>query len=185
MASTQRLFIAVPIPNSLQAFFQEQQLAFISNAIRFVPDTNLHLTVHFLGEVPPDKVDKIISAVKKVAESYSAFNLDLECIEPGPKPKSPRLIWARFTAHPAFTELCQAVTTHLGIKPTNPDYIPHITLARFRKDMPKPIHLPILDFKTQHMSLPVNALALWQSEFKSPHPEYRILVMYPLKTADS
>ncbi len=114
----------------------------------------------------------------------AAFTLNLECLEPGPKPKSPRLIWARFAAHPAFTELCTAVTTQLGVKPGSQDYIPHITLARFRKDVPKPIELPVINFKTQQISLPVNSLALWQSELKSPHPVYRILVMYPLIPAN-
>lgn len=180
MTQTQRLFIAVPIPDSLQEFFQEQQPLFTNGVIRFVPAANLHLTVHFLGEVPVEKIPDITTILQKVADSHSAFTLDLECLEPGPKPKSPRLIWARFANHPAFTELCNAVTTHLGAKATSQDYIPHITLARFRKDKAKPVGLPVEDLKSQLITLPVNSLALWQSELKSPHPIYRTLVMYPL-----
>lgn len=180
MTATRRLFIAVPIPDSLQNFFQEQQALYTNGALRFVPNANLHLTVHFLGEIPAEKLENIITALQKVAANSEAFTLHLECLEPGPKPKSPRLFWARFVAHPAFAALCTAVTTHLGIKPGNQDYIPHITLARFRKDVAKPTELPVVHIKTQQISLPVNSLALWQSELRSPHPVYRILVMYPL-----
>jgi 2'-5' RNA ligase len=140
----------------------------------------LHLTIHFLGETPAEKLEDIITALQKIAADTAAFTLHLDCLEPGPKPKSPRLIWARFAAHPAFMELCTAVTRQLGVKPSSQDYIPHITLARFRKDVAKPTGLPTIDLKTQQISLPVNSLALWQSELKSPHPVYRILVMYPL-----
>ncbi len=180
MAATRRLFIAVPVPDGLQNFFQEQQALYPNSALRFVPNANLHLTVHFLGETPVEKLEHIIAALQKVAVNSEAFTLHLECLEPGPKPKSPRLIWARFAAHPAFTALCTAITTQLGVKPGSQDYIPHITLARFRKEVAKPTELPVVHLKTPPISLPVNSLALWQSELKSPHPVYRILVMYPL-----
>ena len=180
MTATKRLFIAVPVPDSLQIFFQEQQTLYTNSALRFVPSTNLHVTVHFLGETPVEKLADITAALQKVATRTAAFTLHLECLEPGPKSKSPRLIWARFATHAAFTELCTAVTIQLGVKPSNQDYIPHITLARFRKDVAKPVDLALTNLKAQQISLPVNSLALWQSELKSPHPKYRILVMYPL-----
>ncbi|RDC64838.1 RNA 2',3'-cyclic phosphodiesterase [Adhaeribacter pallidiroseus] len=180
MILTQRLFIAVPVPDNLKLFFQEQLLHYTSHAIRLVPWDNLHLTVHFLGETPADNLESIVTILQTVAARTEAFTLHLECLEPGPKPNSPRLIWARFAAHPAFTALCTAITTQLGVKPGSQDYIPHITLARFRKDVAKPTALPIKNLKNQQISLPVNSLALWQSELKSPHPEYRILVRHPL-----
>ncbi len=49
MTSTRRLFIAIPVPDILQNFFQEQQALYINSALRFIPNANLHLTVHFIG----------------------------------------------------------------------------------------------------------------------------------------
>ncbi|MDQ3291189.1 MAG: RNA 2',3'-cyclic phosphodiesterase [Bacteroidota bacterium] len=178
---TRRLFIAVPIPDNLKNFFQQQQPEFTDESIRFVPNDNLHLTVHFLGEVPTNQLENITSVLQNVANSTASFTLELERLEPGPKPRSPRLIWARFAAHPAFRQLCTAITAQLGISVSNQDdYIPHITLARFRKGAPKPLSFPEVNVSAQKIILPVSSVALWQSELKSPHPIYRILVMYPL-----
>ncbi|PSR56223.1 RNA 2',3'-cyclic phosphodiesterase [Adhaeribacter arboris] len=181
MTDTKRLFVAIPILDDLQAFFREQQPAFAHEAIRFVPDANLHLTVHFLGEVPNRQIANITNALQQVASTTAPFTLQLEQLEPGPKPKSPRLIWARFAAHPLFTHLYTAITTQLGISASNQaDYIPHITLARFQKDKTKPSSFPVVSEPSQQIILPVSSIGLWQSELKSPHPIYRTLVLYPL-----
>lgn len=181
MAETKRLFVAAPVPASLKEIFREQQHHFSREAIRFVPEDNWHLTIHFLGEVPTAQVEVIEQALQLVSATHPAFSLNLQTLEPGPKPTSPRLIWARFARHPAFTRLCAAVATQLAIRPPDqPDYIPHITLARFRKTMAKPGSLPIIPLSPRQVNLPVNSLALWQSQLKSPHPVYRILNLFPL-----
>jgi len=181
MTDTRRLFIAVPIPDTLKDFFEQQQSAFANDSVRFVPAANLHLTLHFLGEVPNNQLANITTVLEQVALHTAPFTLELDRLEPGPKPKSPRLIWARFASHPTFARLCSAITTQLGISsPNQADYIPHITLARFRKDKPKPSPLPVITIPPQQIVLPVTSVALWQSELKSPHPIYRTLVLYPL-----
>lgn len=184
MPPTKRLFIAAPVPANLKAIFRQHQPSFTSEAVRFIPEANLHLTVHFLGEVPAEQVPAITQALQEVASSHLAFSLQLQCLEPGPKPKAPRLIWARFRPHPAFAGLCAAVFAQLAIRsPDHADYIPHITVARFRKDAPRPVHLPVLKLTEAQITLPVASLALWQSELQSPHPVYSILAEFPLVTA--
>ena len=181
MPATKRLFIAVPVTTELKEVFRQHQPAFTQPAVRFLPDDNLHLTVHFLGEVPADQVTAIEQGLHQVAATQTAFNLTLECLEPGPKPKSPRLIWARFRPEPVFTQLCAAVFEQLGIRPPDhADYIPHVTLARFRKDAPRPQLLPIIYPTESPLTLPVTTVALWQSELKSPHPVYHVLAGFPL-----
>jgi 2'-5' RNA ligase len=59
MPNTKRLFIAAPVPPGLKEVFRQHQAALTQPAVRFLPDENLHLTVHFLGEVPADQVLEI------------------------------------------------------------------------------------------------------------------------------
>ncbi|QMU30453.1 RNA 2',3'-cyclic phosphodiesterase [Adhaeribacter radiodurans] len=180
MTETRRLFIAVPVPDNLQDFFNQQQSAFEHEAVRFVPAANLHLTVYFLGEVPTSHLENIMTALQQVASHTTPFHLELERLEPGPKPKSPRLIWARFATHPTFTQLCTAFTTQLGISSSNQaNYIPHITLARFRKGTKPPL-LSSVTVPPQQITLPVSSVALWESKLASPHPIYQSLILYPL-----
>ncbi len=184
MTETRRLFIAVPVPDNLKDYLEQQQPAYAQDAVRFVPAANLHLTVHFLGETPATKLPAIVTAMQQVAANHSPFTLELEQVEPGPKPQSPRLIWARFGANAAFSKLCTEMLTQLGLSTSQQaENIPHITLARFRKNTPKPIGLPVLNPGPQKVILPVNSLALWQSELKSPHPVYRVLLLFPLTGA--
>jgi 2'-5' RNA ligase len=184
MSNTKRLFIAAPVPPDLKEVFRQHQAAFKQPAVRFLPDENLHLTVHFLGEVPADQVMEIQQGLQQLAATQENFQLTFECLEPGPKPKSPRLIWARFRPHPAFTQLCAAVFQQMGIRPPDhAEYIPHITLARFRKDAPRPVSLPIIYPPEPNFLMPVNSVALWQSELKSPQPVYHILAEYTLGVA--
>lgn len=182
---TQRLFIAVPVPPDLQEILRQHcQSFFPGEAIRPLPAANLHLTVYFLGEVPATQRPTITQALQAVAATHAPFTLNLANLEPGPKASSPRLIWARCRPQPAFTELVAAVYRQLARRP--PDYadpIPHITLARFRKDQPRPVSLPTVDLAEQHVTLPVLSVALWESALQSPHPAYRILAEFALGTA--
>lgn len=183
MLPTKRLFIAAPLPDNLKTILQQYQPAFAHPAVRFLPASNLHLTVHFLGNVPAHQVPAIEQILPQVATRHAPFTLQLECLEPGPKSKAPRLVWARFRPQPAFAQLSAAVFEQLNSRPPDhADYIPHITLARFRKDAPRPTNLSPIYPTGLPILLPVATVALWESELQSPHPVYRILAEFPLGT---
>ncbi|MDX5348140.1 MAG: RNA 2',3'-cyclic phosphodiesterase, partial [Hymenobacteraceae bacterium] len=58
--------------------------------------------------------------------------------------------------------------------------IPHITLARYRKNVPAPpTFAPVVP--AEPISYSVNEIAVWQSVLKQPHPEYSILQRFPLQ----
>ncbi|AKD01996.1 RNA 2',3'-cyclic phosphodiesterase [Pontibacter korlensis] len=180
MKDSIRLFVAVPLPQVLQDKLQEQLQHFGHPSIRFVPPQNLHLTLYFIGNVAQQELTSIQEQLAQVAERHQPFTLQFRQTEPGPKLKHPRLIWARFAAHPAFEALSQDLTKVLAEQPPkNQKAIPHITLARFRKDKTPPEQLPIVT-AAEALELPVMELALWQSVLGTPHPTYSIVTRYPL-----
>lgn len=180
MKDSIRLFVAAELPPTLIAKLQEQQQHFKHDAIRFVPRQNLHLTLYFIGNVPLEELAGIKERIAAVAHRHQPFLLQYEQTEPGPKPTFPRLIWARFTTHPAFESLSLELTEALSQQPPKKQKpIPHVTLARFRKDAKPPKHLPAIA-PDEPLELPVQQIALWQSVLGSPHPGYSVLASYAL-----
>src|SRR5688572_18892505 len=125
-----RLFIAAPLPENTLAALQTQQALYPQEGVRLVPAPNLHLTLHFLVETPAASLPMISQKVADIATGLYAFTLALKEIAPGPKLKSPRLVWARFHEHAAFTQLAQAIQEELNSPSDHAgEYIPHITIA--------------------------------------------------------
>ena len=180
MKDSIRLFVAATLPETLKQELQEQLQVYDHPAIRPIPRENLHLTLFFLGNVPVQQLSTIKQSIREVSQRHQPFVLDFECTEAGPKPKQPRLIWARFAALPAFEALSHDLTQALADEPPKKQKtIPHITLARFRKDKPVPNNLFTVTEK-EPLQLHVPAISVWQSELASPHPVYSVLETYPL-----
>lgn len=180
MKDSIRLFVAATLPNTLKQELQDQLQVYDHPAIRPVPRQNLHLTLFFLGNVHVQQLPGIQQAIREVAQRHQSFIVDFERTEAGPKPKSPRLIWARFAELPAFEALSHDLIEALSAEPPKKQKaIPHVTIARFRKDKPVPDNLFTITAK-EPLQLHIPAIALWQSELASPHPVYAVLETYTL-----
>lgn len=180
MKDSIRLFIAATLPSALKDMFEGQLQHYSDPSLRVLPRQNLHLTLYFIGNVPTLQLSHIQQQTELIAKKHADFTLKFEQTEPGPKPSHPRLIWARFAAHPAFEALSQDLTCALSEHhPKTQKSIPHVTLARFRKDQKTPQDLPMIS-DDEPLYLPVQEIALWQSVLGSPHPTYSILNSYTL-----
>lgn len=180
MQNTIRLFIAASLPDALVPYLQQKLHPFSDESVRAIPTQNLHLTLFFIGNVPVTELDTIRQQVKQISSQGQPFTLTLAAVEQGPKPKSPRLVWARFKDDPEFTRLSKSLAATLApdepnkLKPT-----PHITLARFKKNTARPAVKPAFT-PDQTIALPVNAIGIWKSELAQPHPVYSVLESYHL-----
>jgi RNA 2',3'-cyclic 3'-phosphodiesterase len=175
-----RLFVAVPLPEALKTAIRPYQQVYRQDFIRFVPEENLHLTLHFIGEAAAEALAPLQQQLARAAAAHPPFTLTFRETAPGPKAGSPRLIWTRFEEHPAFAALSVAICQALNAAPgAYGKFIPHITIARLRKDRGKVPPLPILR-EPAIPDLPVTGFALWQSQLQSPHPVYSILADFPL-----
>ncbi|MDX5418669.1 MAG: RNA 2',3'-cyclic phosphodiesterase [Hymenobacteraceae bacterium] len=176
-----RLFIAAPLPDKLKHYLTTLASHYKDEPIRQIPEENLHLTLYFIGNVPAEQLTSIQEVTAHISRQFGPFELQLEAIEPGPKPRSPRLIWARFESSEPFAQLSNSLTQALSSDPPlDRAAIPHITLSRFRKDRPAPRNLEAI-LPESPVTLQVNEIAVWHSELGSPHPRYSILHTYPLK----
>lgn len=69
-----RLFTAIPVPDDLRA-----RLSLMAAGIegaRWVPSENLHITLHFIGDVSEDRLEDIVAALDDVGASRLSITLD-------------------------------------------------------------------------------------------------------------
>src|SRR6185312_2745679 len=130
-----RLFVAAIPPPALAQRLAKAAAALAPPELRVAPAENLHVTIHFLGEVDPDAVPALEGALADACAGGEPTVLTLDAIGPGP-PRRPRMLWATATPRPVYAEIVEAVRAAStpyapnarGARPGTP----HLTLARLR-----------------------------------------------------
>ncbi len=132
-----RSFIAVEIPADIQRTIS-QSTSFMRNSfqkplIRWVQPDNIHLTLKFLGDVSPEKLESIAAALKDEIKSCERFSMTVKGLGAFPNSNHPRIIWIGLNAPPALTEL-QRIVEHIaslmGYSPEERPFSPHLTIGR-------------------------------------------------------
>jgi len=171
-----RLFFAVPLAADLQRklFASFHQKPF--HGIRFTPQENLHLTVHFLGSTEEGKLEEIIRQTEIIAESFSSFEMKFAFFKIVFHEKKPVMIWAAFEENAAFEKLCLRLRKSFPTEEKRkPD--PHITMARIKQLKTLPFAIPFIG----PFSFMADHLELWESKLHSEGSIYRMIQSRKLK----
>jgi RNA 2',3'-cyclic 3'-phosphodiesterase len=131
--STDRLFIAIPLPASVR-----EQLAALSEPMRSIawarPD-QLHLTLRFLGDVETDWNEKLEAALSRV--QVEPFLVPVAGLGSFPPRGTARVIWVGVGhGHPRLHQLRQQIDDALlatGIPLDVRIFHPHVTLGRVKE----------------------------------------------------
>ena len=104
--------------------------------IRWARVEGMHVTLKFVGEAAPERVEKIKAAL---AEVRSAQAVELRFRETGffPNARHPRVFWAGIEASENLAEVAAEVEQRLdkiGIAREKRAFKPHLTLARFKPE---------------------------------------------------
>lgn len=95
-----------------------------------------HLTLRFLGEVPPERLDAISTALETSVRESRPYELVLEGVGAFPSPSRPRVVWVGATGGgPETLEIAARVSDALakvGFPPERDRFVPHVTLFRVR-----------------------------------------------------
>ncbi len=130
-----RLFVAIDFPEKIRAMLAG--LAHGLPAARWVPEDQYHLTLRFIGEVDGDVFRDIADQLATV--STPPFSLVLKGTGCFPPRKKPRVLWIGVEADDTLFQLRKGIDSALlraGIKPERRRFSPHITIARFRDQVP-------------------------------------------------
>lgn len=130
-----RLFVAIDLPDTIKDQLLELKRDDISTA-RWPDHDALHLTLHFIGNVP----EGVANAYERVLQEVDvpAFDLKVGGVGQFPIQQRAKVIWAKVDNTPELRALHEAVGEALedeGFNREERRYLPHITLMRF----PRPV----------------------------------------------
>ncbi len=130
-----RLFIAIEIPENIRTGFASllKEFRAIVPQGKWVRAENLHVTLKFLGETEPAKVEALQNVLTAIQSSEPA-SLEFRGLGFFPNDKRPRVFWAGMEASANLKSLASDIDQaahRLGFPLEERPFTPHLTLARF------------------------------------------------------
>jgi len=160
-------------------------------ACRPVASENLHVTVRFLGEVGPERLQETARALWAAAESVPAGRLRIYGFGAFPHLRRPRVVWAGVEDPEGCTapleRVVSAALVPLGHPPEDRDWTPHVTVARLGD--PRKLGVRARVFVAPPEA-PIGSwfeatdLTLFESELGPGGPTYRVVERFPLGAGD-
>jgi 2'-5' RNA ligase len=181
-----RLFVAVEVPaairDDLAALVSElHALESKSSAkrLRWVRPENLHVTLKFIGSVPPEKLDVICAELSRV-RSDRPVELRFRGLGFFPSAKRPRVLWAGMAASPNLAAIAGDIDKRLAkleIPAEERAFTPHLTLARCERSGISPaLHAEVEKNSAREFGeLRTNKFHLIESKLKPSRAEYTTL----------
>jgi 2'-5' RNA ligase len=168
-----RAFIGVPLAGNVSAELDRAALLIkeqdAKQAIRWVADQNLHLTLAFLGDQSRDDLERLSCELDSSLETVSAFSVQVETVSGFPV-RRPHVVAAMITENTNLTRLQRRVMNgalKLGLAVDTKPFQGHITVGRIKK----PVEIPP---QTVGKSLLIGEVALYTSELTPDGPVYGV-----------
>jgi 2'-5' RNA ligase len=155
---------------------------------RPVPETNLHVTLAFLGSVPEPRLEELRAIARRIAARFPGeavpLALSLEALEHWAKPQVLTVLERKAEARPApasgAARLAQLLTTGTAAAGFSPDLKPfraHVTVARKVPRPPGPSAMSRVPWS-------FGAFALVESRTLAEGPVYSVVESYVLGGAE-
>jgi 2'-5' RNA ligase len=166
--------------------------AFVAVAVpSVIGDRPAHLTLRFLGEVPPSAVPDLATAIGRAVRDHPAFRLVLEGVGAFPSSAKPSVVWAGVTeGREALTGLAARVDGALAGLPVLPDsraFVPHVTLLRVRgsRELARARVLLETEARRRFGETTVTEVVLFESDLRPEGAVHRALGRFPLAPANA
>jgi 2'-5' RNA ligase len=186
--TTIRAFIAIELSDAARAAITDLQNRLKTvvppRAVRWTAPQNIHLTLHFLGNITTGEVEKVTAALDAATTTGHPFSLDLSGLGCFPNSRRPRIVWVGVLGKTAslvalHRDLGDRLNKAIDFSPESRPYSPHLTIGRVKKGV-RPRHLrqlgPVLEQEQARVGqlarLKVDEISLIKSELKPTGPVY-------------
>lgn len=177
-----KIFISINLPDKTKKSLIRATEAWQDLPVKWIKESNLHITLEFLGFIPDDNVSEMCEKVREAANSAEIMDLEFERIELGPTKEDPRQIWLIGKASEDLRILQENIEKSLNIfVASKKSFRPHITLGRIRKHKWEELEeSPEID-KIFPLTITVESVDVMASEFENEGAEYTVIENCPLK----
>jgi 2'-5' RNA ligase len=171
-----RFFVAIPLTDhTKQQLLAIQPMA--CSAMRLIGEEELHLTLHFLGDLSGQSAESArhaLNALRSTELSITINGLGYFSSE-----GKPSILWAKVEQNPDLDSihhaLASALADAIGFQAEDRPYSPHITLARLNGNCPGDLVQTYVrqkaDFNISHVL--IKQFGLYSSIFVDGIPRYR------------
>ncbi|MCM2465312.1 RNA 2',3'-cyclic phosphodiesterase [Methanoculleus oceani] len=133
-----RTFVAIDLSEEIRERARESQeiLRRSGGRLAIVDPANLHITVKFLGEVDPARIEPIVEVLRAVRADPFEMTVGYAVCNP---PRRPRVVWCDVADTGESAALARQVDDlllPLGFRRENRPFRPHVTLARVKEFHP-------------------------------------------------
>lgn len=177
-----RLFIALPVDDEdlVRSLVKIcGHLKIYEPFLKIVPTENFHITIKFFGPVENRIADMITEKFLSIGR-LSKVGYRIEGVGAFPSAENPSVIWAGMKCEEKpLTEIVnpvESLASSLGFPPEKRKYVPHLTLARVKKEKAVPSDLKkflAADSGKLFGSSAFKELVLYESVLKRTGAEYR------------
>lgn len=190
-AEALRLFVAVDLPDAARAAVAAEMaaLAEVGADVRWVRPEQLHVTLKFVGDTPPEDVDPLREALRDVPTA-GALRLSVRGLGrfPAAGRGAPRVFWAGFDGDvDGLVTLARAVEdacAECGVERERRSFTPHLTLGRVRSGRNLRALEAVVEERGASFAAEVpgyvDAFRLYRSELRPTGALHTVLEEYPL-----
>jgi len=134
---TDRCFISIDIDDPVvkkRLIDIQQTIQHTGADIKNVEEENIHITLRFLGEIPPETTEKVTQIIKNIR--FIPFKIIFQGVGVFPNLNRPNVVWTGVSGEmqelmAAFSEMEKGLK-NLGFEPERRGFQPHLTLCRVR-----------------------------------------------------
>lgn len=183
-----RTFVAVKVNanKEITGFLDDTFKKLREENIRRVKPENFHITLRFIGETLPEKIELIKESLNSAAGASHSFRFLISGIGVFPGLRAPKVLWLGVKDPGELRELkvqVDKVLLPLINSDMDPKFNPHLTIGRMKKlDDPVLMEEIINSNKNRiWLDVEVKEIILFESLLMPDGPVYRALSVHPLE----
>lgn len=172
-----RLFVALEIPD-----FAKSELILLRDGVvdnpglyKWETPDKMHLTLKFLGDVPEQKLDEIIS-VLDFLHQYKPFECSFRTFDFFFRHKQPVILWAGIRVPKELIDIAGKLNERMeqfGIQPEKRKFKPHLTLLRIKRGVSEKFVQDFRDMEFEPIRFTSRNIVLYQSILKPTGAVYK------------
>ena len=178
-----RLFVAVDVPEDVRELVARavDPVRERHPRARWVPPTNQHVTLKFLGSTWPRLVEPVTRTVEEVAAAHAPFETRVAELGAFPSPRRARVLWVGLDdPDRRLAAIAASLDERLArdFPPEKRPFAAHLTVARF--DPAVAVADDMAGLAVESPSFLVDRVVLYRSHLRRPAPVYEPLAVFVL-----